>query len=847
MFKNFMRLLFGLTVISALLMPGPGTTLMAADWSAALNFTATGSNFTLNLGGNTAGTDGYDTGLDLPTAPPGMTYYVYFQLNTFPTYLRTDIRRWVAPYTQELSWKVMVINATNLTTTMTWNSTQLPPEGQFMLEGATTTPVNMRQQTTVTFSGNKELTIKYSSTAAVLLTQPNGGEIWVVGTTHSILWTSTNFIEPVKLEYSIDGGVTWARPPIRTSTPNDGSFSWTIPNYPSSQCKIQISDAIDGVPSDVSDAVFTIVRPTITVTAPNGGETLLAGNTFNITWTSSYFTGNVKIDYSIDNGVAWLAVTPTTGVANTGTYAWTVPATSSKNCKVRVADAVDADPKDESNAVFEIVAPIPMLKPVVSTPQNIGTEFWVEIKIDRLPVTDLFGLNFDLNFTNTQYVDVPTPTTSSIVPGEFLGADVIILGVVDENAGKVSVGVTRKTGVSGVNGQGVVAKVKFYANLNTPDGTTLNFTLSQIQAINHVGNSITLAPETASVVLRRGSSPVTVWPGDTNNDGVVSVADVLPLGLYYNATGPVREGATTNWIGQPCLPWTPAPATYADASGDGVVTVAEVPVIGLNYGKTHPVANLAANARLPLQATESNPLLIQPVIQMGNADTVFVELALQNVNNLLGLAFELNYSQPQLIELLDVVPARDYWGSECIHLTQAEAKQGRVNVGITRPVAQAGLNRAGFMCQIKFRIKSGTPLGTQFDFTVSQINALDATGQALSCKSEAGQFRTAVAGSGLELTTLPTYFELAQNYPNPFNPATRIQFQMPETSPISIKIYDVLGNEITTLVEQTLPAGTHTVQWDRTDRWGRLVPAGVYFYQFKTAHFQETRKMILLP
>lgn len=88
---------------------------------------------------------------------------------------------------------------------------------------------------------------------------------------------------------------------------------------------------------------------------------------------------------------------------------------------------------------------------------------------------------------------------------------------------------------------------------------------------------------------------------------------------------------------------------------------------------------------------------------------------------------------------------------------------------------------------------------------------------------------------------LPLTPILEQNYPNPFNPVTTIEFHIPKTELVSLKIYDILGQEITTLIDQPLSARSHEVQWDATD-----IPSGIYLYQLKTAKFVETKKMILL-
>jgi hypothetical protein len=92
-----------------------------------------------------------------------------------------------------------------------------------------------------------------------------------------------------------------------------------------------------------------------------------------------------------------------------------------------------------------------------------------------------------------------------------------------------------------------------------------------------------------------------------------------------------------------------------------------------------------------------------------------------------------------------------------------------------------------------------------------------------------------------EVTGNPTEYSLSQNYPNPFNPSTKISWQVPVGSHQTLKIYDVLGNEVATLVDEYKPAGSYEVEWDASG-----FPSGVYFYQLKAGSFVETKKMILL-
>ena len=83
-------------------------------------------------------------------------------------------------------------------------------------------------------------------------------------------------------------------------------------------------------------------------------------------------------------------------------------------------------------------------------------------------------------------------------------------------------------------------------------------------------------------------------------------------------------------------------------------------------------------------------------------------------------------------------------------------------------------------------------------------------------------------------------FKLEQNYPNPFNPSTIINYTLPENNFVSLKVYDVLGSEIATLINDFLDAGSHYVEFNSAN-----LPSGIYFYKIQSGSFIETRKMIL--
>lgn len=93
---------------------------------------------------------------------------------------------------------------------------------------------------------------------------------------------------------------------------------------------------------------------------------------------------------------------------------------------------------------------------------------------------------------------------------------------------------------------------------------------------------------------------------------------------------------------------------------------------------------------------------------------------------------------------------------------------------------------------------------------------------------------------------IPLEYHLQQNYPNPFNPSTQISFTLPTEVEVTVVVYNMLGQTVATLVDETLPTGSHTVVWDGTDDSGQAVATGVYFYRLQTDEFSQSLKMVLI-
>jgi hypothetical protein len=88
---------------------------------------------------------------------------------------------------------------------------------------------------------------------------------------------------------------------------------------------------------------------------------------------------------------------------------------------------------------------------------------------------------------------------------------------------------------------------------------------------------------------------------------------------------------------------------------------------------------------------------------------------------------------------------------------------------------------------------------------------------------------------------VPGTINLEQNYPNPFNPSTTIEFSISQIEFVTVKIHNILGEEVATLVSETLVSGSHTYSWD-----GKSFASGIYIYEIQTGLFHEMKKMVLL-
>jgi VWFA-related protein len=456
-----------------------------------------------------------------------------------------------------------------------------------------------------------------------------------------------------------------------------------------------------------------------------------------------------------------------------------------------------------------------------------GSEFWIEAVVDSSikPAKGLFGISFALTHDKTALEYMASQA------GTFLGTNPLFNVWPDEAKGRLQVAISKTSGV-GAAGGGAIARFKFRALPQARDSVQVNFCFADVFALDSVAVQMPVVPQCLKVTLVDTTMPppsVTVWPGDTNNDGWVKGDDILSIGLHWAMIGPQRPNASTDWIGQPCPVWIPKEATYADANGDGVVNQTDISVVDLNWGKQHGLSQQLARQVPPIVAQIATTWHYDGNILIASVDLLGIE-------RLSGVALEWRYPF-EITEVVAVEPGNDF-GAEALLFSRDDPEAGRLSLAVGLKGVQKSLSGNCQAVTIRMRAKS------------DKWNDL-----ANRCRIESAQWlnvngeRFSLAGIKSENTNekiLPTEFHLWQNYPNPFNPATKIRYDLPEKSRIVVRVFDVAGRVVRTLKNEMTKAGSYEANWDGRDDKGLEAASGVYLFKIETEKFTAVRKGILM-
>ena len=246
-------------------------------------------------------------------------------------------------------------------------------------------------------------TIAGGSGSTIAVVSPNGGESWTAGTTNTVTWTS-DVTGNVRISL-LKNGAPYSL--IAASVPNTGAFNWLIPGglAAGADYKVKITSSVNPLITDMSDADFTIIAGSVgtflTVTSPNGGETLTVGSTHVITWTSDV-TSNLRI-VLLKNGIQYAVIAG--ALPNSGSFNWLIPATiiAGTDYTVKVSCCLNPVLSDVSDGPFSIIiaGDNSDLKTIADEQENDN----VEVKIYPNPATDIININADRNIDNIKILN----------------------------------------------------------------------------------------------------------------------------------------------------------------------------------------------------------------------------------------------------------------------------------------------------------------------------------------------------------------------------------------------------------------------------------------------------------
>ncbi len=202
------------------------------------------------------------------------------------------------------------------------------------------TLLRVRDQNDATVEDFLEPELFFTPNTDIIVTSPNGGESFEVETSYPITWVAAPDVSAVYVDYSLDNGATWIN--LNVVSASNGSYNWSVPNIPSTQCLVRVRDYYDGgCRSDVSDATFTIAPPTPVIVNVNPGNNansiMYLNRSVNITWSSEYLSSPfVAIDFSDDGGATFTNLVSATD--DDGFFGWTPTGPLSEDCRFRVRE-----------------------------------------------------------------------------------------------------------------------------------------------------------------------------------------------------------------------------------------------------------------------------------------------------------------------------------------------------------------------------------------------------------------------------------------------------------------------------------------------------------------------------
>lgn len=487
---------------------------------------------------------------------------------------------------------------------------------------------------------------------------------------------------------------------------------------------------------------------------------------------------------------------------------------------------------------------VPTLLPVTLHRPEPGDDFSVRVEIPASSpaASNLGELQFALVY-DQRFVRVKTPAHDNVLALNFFGkpGDFFFTGNVDSLNGKISLRFKRNGGAASLAGRGGLVQINFRMLFNVPDSAGLNFSINNLVARDQNNWPVAMRSE----ALRVHSAGVAVWPGDTNNDGVVNLADVTALGLHWEVVGPKRAGAEnqTYWQPHAAKKFSRLAATFADANGSGKIDERDLFPIGLNWRRAR-----GSNGAPKVKASAAPEGRVTMAITTLAPQTHRVRINFQNANRaqLAGISFRLRYAAG--VRKIVSLNAGAAWSSAPLLFQQDDREARVLSMSAIIPSGEFTHASEGPLADIIINAAE-TPL--QENFMFNEFVVLSPSGEVRELEIETENFE--------RKSFIPRELVLHPAYPNPFrlDDATalqagmKIQYDLPENAAVSVAIYNTAGQRVRLLSAVLDKGGRRYLSWEGFNDMGRTVSSGVYLVKIEAAGesgraYQATQKISVL-
>jgi hypothetical protein len=647
--------------------------------------------------------------------------------------------------------------------------------------------------------------------------------------------------------------------------------------------------------SNEDEVYYGLIIFSLGISSPDGGEEWASGSTQQVTWTTGVSAPSyIDIEYSTDGGSNWHPPVATHVLTSAHSYNWTVPATYSDNCIVKISDNADGRPYDLSLAPFSIVPPVPMPDLIVESivtdpPQPVaGESFDLTVTVKNQGTAAAGGFHI------AWYADRATPPTPGAAADQYDWVNSLAAGAshimtaTDTYASEglynmyvfpdVNQIVTESDEGNNVFGPQAITVNEFEFIVDTNNasgwfggddrlGFTRNvavgqsFTLDQSAHINSAGfkfgqrfdyndNPTGTGHEVTLVLNIRADNGFIletvekVVPAEFDGGWVTFELDTDLLNdEEYIFTCYLQDGQTNEYYSSKLArtddPW-PGSTGYT-----AIVDAAPFDMEDWSDWQTHPWdynfrigGNYIAD---PDRRTVTLPINVTgiDIPFVAGPDTIAIlNFASETLDSLRIVAF------PDMIP--PFIPGGTDWVRRYFDITPYPPAAS-FEADITLFYDQDEFDASGLADESLLHLYRYDDSAFEWQ---PQYGTLDVAGNSILCggvtEFSIWAFTCSASITDVDDDELPSASLLYQNYPNPFNPVTQIRYGLRESCHVRLAVYDVTGRSVTVLVDEVQESGNRTVTWNGQDQAGRQVASGMYFYQLIAGEYTSTKKMILV-